>query len=148
MVDQELFEDYKHDPTIEKRNAIVEKNLYMVDILIRKYLGKGVDYDDLYQIGALALVSAVERFDPDKGFEFSSFATPTILGEIKKYFRDKQWSLKVPRRLKEIAAKVQEVKDSFYSKYQRTPTVEELAAGVPVDLPSQERVLRVLERVR
>ncbi|MBQ1396794.1 MAG: sigma-70 family RNA polymerase sigma factor [Eubacterium sp.] len=127
MVDQELFEDYKHDPTIEKRNAIVEKNLYMVDILIRKYLGKGVDYDDLYQIGALALVSAVERFDPDKGFEFSSFATPTILGEIKKYFRDKQWSLKVPRRLKEIAAKVQEVKDSFYSKYQRTPTVEELA---------------------
>ena len=128
MVDQELFEDYKHDPTIEKRNAIVEKNLYMVDILIRKYLGKGVDYDDLYQIGALALVSAVERFDPDKGFEFSSFATPTILGEIKKYFRDKQWSLKVPRRLKEIAAKVQEVKDSFYSKYQRTPTVEELAA--------------------
>ena len=128
MVDQELFEDYKHDPTIEKRNAIVEKNLYMVDILIRKYLGKGVDYDDLYQIGALALVSAVERFDPDKGFEFSSFATPTILGEIKKYFRDKQWSLKVPRRLKEIAAKIQEVKDSFYSKYQRTPTVEELAA--------------------
>ena len=128
MVDQELFEDYKHDPTIEKRNAIVEKNLYMVDILIRKYLGKGVDYDDLYQIGALALVSAVERFDPDKGFEFSSFATPTILGEIKRYFRDKQWSLKVPRRLQEIAAKVQEVKDSFYSKYQRTPTVEELAA--------------------
>lgn len=128
MVDQELFEDYKHDPTIEKRNAIVEKNLYMVDILIRKYLGKGVDYDDLYQIGALALVSAVERFDPDKGFEFSSFATPTILGEIKKYFRDKQWSLKVPRRLKEIAAKVQEVKDSFYSKYQRTPTVEEIAS--------------------
>ena len=106
MVDQELFEDYRHDPTIEKRNAIVEKNLYMVDILIRKYLGKGVDYDDLYQIGALALVSAVERFDPDKGFEFSSFATPTILGEIKKYFRDKQWSLKVPRRLKEIAAKL------------------------------------------
>ncbi len=127
MVDQELFEDYKHDPTIEKRNAIVEKNLYMVDILIRKYLGKGVDYDDLYQIGALALVSAVERFDPDKGFEFSSFATPTILGEIKKYFRDKQWSLKVPRRLKETSAKVQEVRDSFYAKNQRTPTVEEIA---------------------
>ena len=127
MTDQELFERYKQDPSPENRNAIVEKNLYMVDILIRKYLGKGVDYDDLYQIGALALVSAVERFDPSKGYEFSSFATPTILGEIKKYFRDKQWSLKVPRRLKEIAAKVQEVKDSFYSKYQRTPTVEELA---------------------
>ncbi len=111
----ELFEDYKKNPTIEKRNALVEKNLYMVD------------YDDLYQIGALALVSAVERFDPMKGFEFSSFATPTILGEIKKYFRDKQWSLKVPRRLKEIAAKVQDAKEVLTSQNHRAPTVEELA---------------------
>lgn len=127
MIDQELFEDYKQNPTIEKRNAIVEKNLYMVDILIRKYLSKGVEYDDLYQIGALALVAAVERFDPAKGFEFSSFATPTILGEIKKYFRDKQWSLKVPRRLKEIAAKVQDAKDKLNSELHRTPTVAEIA---------------------
>ena len=112
MMEQDLFIEYKKNPSIELRNEIVEKHLYMVDILIRKYLGKGVEYDDLYQVGALALVSAVERFDPDKGFEFSSFATPTILGEIKKYFRDKQWSLKVPRRLKEIAAKVQETKGS------------------------------------
>ena len=66
----------------------------MVDILIRKYLGKGVEYDDLYQVGALALVNAVERFDPEKGYEFSSFATPTILGEIKKYFRDKEMEIK------------------------------------------------------
>ncbi len=127
MTDQELFERYKQDPSPENRNAIVEKNLYMVDILIRKYLGKGVDYDDLYQIGALALVSAVERFDPSKGYEFSSFATPTILGEIKKYFRDKQWSLKVPRRLKEIAAKVQEISDNFYAENQRSATVAEIA---------------------
>ena len=127
MTDKELFQEYKNNPTTEKRNEIVEKYLYMVDILIRKYLGKGVDYDDLYQVGALALVSAVERFDPDKGFEFSTFATPTILGEIKKYFRDKQWSLKVPRRLKEIAAKVQDAKESLSSKLQRQPSVAELA---------------------
>ena len=120
MMEQELFIKYKNNPNIELRNEIVEKHLYMVDILIRKYLGKGVEYDDLYQVGALALVSAVERFDPDKGFEFSSFATPTILGEIKKYFRDKQWSLKVPRRLKEIAAKVQETKDALYTEYHRS----------------------------
>ena len=87
MKEQELFTKYLNNPSIENRNEIVEKHLYMVDILIRKYLGKGVDYDDLYQVGALALVKAVERFDPKKGFEFSSFATPTILGEIKKYFR-------------------------------------------------------------
>lgn len=127
MTDKDLFQEYKNNPTTEKRNEIVEKYLYMVDILIRKYLGKGVEYDDLYQVGALALVSAVERFDPDKGFEFSTFATPTILGEIKKYFRDKQWSLKVPRRLKEIAAKVQDAKESLSSKLQRQPSVAELA---------------------
>ena len=103
MIEQDLFIAYKNNPNnIEIRNQIVEKYLYMVDILIRKYLGKGVDYDDLYQVGALALVSAVERFDPEKGFEFKSFATPTILGEIKKYFRDKQWSLKVPRRMRKF----------------------------------------------
>ena len=100
MTNREKFTEYKKNPTIELRNEIVEEHLYMVDILIRKYLNKGVEYDDLYQVGALALVQAVERFDPERGFEFSSFATPTILGEIKKYFRDKQWSLKVPRRLK------------------------------------------------
>ena len=135
MTDRELFDKYKENPTTEKRNEIVEKYLYMVDILIRKYLGKGVEYDDLYQVGAMALVSAVERFDPDKGFEFSSFATPTILGEIKKYFRDKQWSLKVPRRLKEVAAKVQEAKEAFEAREERTPTAAELAAetGLPED---------------
>ena len=88
MTNREKFTEYKKNPTIELRNEIVEEHLYMVDILIRKYLNKGVEYDDLYQVGALALVQAVERFDPERGFEFSSFATPTILGEIKKYFRD------------------------------------------------------------
>lgn len=142
MIDQELFEDYKQNPTIEKRNAIVEKNLYMVDILIRKYLSKGVEYDDLYQIGALALVAAVERFDPSKGFEFSSFATPTILGEIKKYFRDKQWSLKVPRRLKEIAAKVQDAKDKLNSELHRTPTVAEIAEFTGY---TEEQIIEAIE---
>ena len=137
-----MFEDYKQNPTIEKRNALVEKNLYMVDILIRKYLSKGVEYDDLYQIGALALVAAVERFDPAKGFEFSSFATPTILGEIKKYFRDKQWSLKVPRRLKEIAAKVQDAKDKLNSELHRTPTVAEIAEFTGY---TEEQIIEAIE---
>ena len=127
MSDLQEFVKYKENPTIEKRNELVESHLYMVDILIRKYLNKGVDYDDLYQVGALALVQAVERFDPSRGFEFSSFATPTILGEIKKYFRDKQWSLKVPRRLKEIASKVQKAKEELYSKNHKQQTIPEIA---------------------
>lgn len=142
---KELFKEYKSNPTLEKRNEIVENNLYMVDILIRKYLGKGVEYDDLHQVGALALVSAVERFDPDKGFEFSSFATPTILGEIKKYFRDKQWSLKVPRRLKEFSAKIQEAKDELYSELQRKPTVKEIAAYTGF---TEEQVIEAIESSR
>ena len=142
MIEQNLFQAYQQNRDIEIRNQIVEKHLYMVEILIRKYLGKGVEYDDLYQVGALALVSAVERFDPDKGFEFSSFATPTILGEIKKYFRDKQWSLKVPRRLKEIAAKVQETKDDFYKQNQRKPSVEEIAAATGF---SEEQIIEAME---
>ena len=127
MKDQELFEAYKKNPTIEKRNEIVEKYQYMVEILIRKYLEKGVEYDDLYQVGSMALLFAVERFDPDKGYEFSSFATPTILGEIKKYFRDKQWSLKVPRRLKEISTKVNSVSERLNGIYGRKPSIEEIA---------------------
>ena len=142
---QELFREYRDNPTTEKRNEIVEKNLYMVEILIKKYLGKGVEYDDLYQVGAMALVSAVDRFDPEKGFEFSTFATPTILGEIKKYFRDKQWSLKVPRRLKEIAAKVQEAKEDLASKLSRQPTVKEIAEATGID---EEQILEALDSAK
>ncbi len=142
MTDLDQFREYKEHPTIEKRNKLVEDHLYMVDILIRKYLNKGVDYDDLYQVGALALVQAVERFDPSKGYEFSSFATPTILGEIKKYFRDKQWSLKVPRRLKEISQKVTAARDELYLRNHRNPTVEEIAKET--DLP-EEQIIEALE---
>ena len=141
-MNSELFNRYAENPTIELRNQIVEDNLYMVDILIRKYLGKGVDYDDLYQVGALALVSAVERFDVSKGYEFKSFATPTILGEIKKYFRDKQWSLKVPRRLKEIATKVQEVKGDLSVRLGRAPSVEEISEATGF---THEQIMQALE---
>lgn len=144
-MNSELFNRYKENPTTELRNKIVEENLYMVDILIRKYLNKGVDYDDLYQVGALALVSAVERFDVSKGYEFRSFATPTILGEIKKYFRDKQWSLKVPRRLKEIATKTQEVKSELSIKLGRTPKIDEIAEATGF---SNEQIMQALESAK
>lgn len=141
----QIFNEYAAHPTIELRNEIVEKNLYMVDILIRKYLGKGVDYDDLYQVGAIALVNAVERFDPTKGFEFRSFATPTILGEIKKYFRDKEWSLKVPRRMKEIAGKVQEIKDALTAQNGRVPSIDEIAEMTGF---THEQIMQAMESAK
>lgn len=145
MTDRDQFIEYKKHPTIELRNKIVEDHLYMVDILIRKYLNKGVEYDDLYQVGALALVQAVERFDPDKGYEFSSFATPTILGEIKKYFRDKQWSLKVPRRMKEISTKVQEVKDQLTTKLGRAPNLDEISEATGF---THEQIMQAMESAK
>lgn len=132
MMNQEIFDQYQITKDISLRNQIVEDHLYMVNILIRKYLNKGVDYDDLYQVGAMALISAVERFDPTKGYDFSSFATPTIIGEIKKHFRDKEWSLKVPRRLKELSGKMQKVREEMASELHREPTVDELAERLDV----------------
>lgn len=142
MINQEVFLQYKKNRSIEIRNQIVEAYLYMVEILIRKYLNKGVDYDDLYQVGAMALVSAVDRFDPEKGFEFSSFATPTILGEIKKHFRDKEWSMKVPRRIKEISLKIPVAKEQLTDKLGRIPTVDELAKHLNL---SNEVIIQAIE---
>jgi len=142
MMKQEIFDQYQRTKDISLRNEIVESHLYMVNILIRKYLNKGVDYDDLYQVGAMALISAVERFDPAKGYDFSSFATPTIIGEIKKHFRDKEWSLKVPRRLKELSGKIQKVREEIASELHREPTVDELAERMDV---SYEDIIQSME---
>ena len=142
MTNQELFNRYAETKDIEIRNQLVEKYLYLVDILIRKYLNKGVDYDDLYQVGAMALVSAVDRFDPGKGYEFSSFATPTILGEIKRYFRDKEWGVKVPRRLKELSAKIPSAKEHLFGQLQRMPTVAEIASYLG---NTEEEILEAME---
>lgn len=142
MINQELFEQYHKTKDVSLRNEIVESHLYMVNILISKYLNKGVDYDDLYQVGAIALIAAVERFDPGKGYDFSTFATPTIIGEIKKYFRDKQWSLKVPRRIKELAGKMQKTREKMAAELERDPTVDELAKALGV---SQSDIIQAME---
>lgn len=145
MITQEAFLEYRKSRNLDIRNQIVEAYLYIVDILIKKYLNKGVEYDDLYQVGALALVNAVDRFDPDRGFEFSSFATPTILGEIKKYFRDKVWSLKVPRRIKEISIKIPEAQEKLTDKFGRIPTPEEVADYLNI---TTEELIEVAENAK
>jgi RNA polymerase sigma-B factor len=142
---KELFEQYSRTKSLSLRNEIIEKYLYLVDILIKKYLNKGMDYDDLYQVGAMALIFAVERYDISRGFEFTSFATPTIIGEIKRYFRDKGWAMKVPRRLKEISSQIPAVKEELYGKLFRSPTVPELAEALGY---GEEDVLEALESGR
>ena len=96
----ELFYIYSKDKSNKEiRDILVEKNLYLVNILAKKYVNKGVEFEDLYQVGSLALIYAVERYDMSKGYEFSSFATANIIVEIKKYFRDKVFTMRFPRRV-------------------------------------------------
>lgn len=139
---KELFERYQETKSIELRNEIVEKYLYIVDILVKKYLNKGVDYEDLYQVGSMAQVFAVERYDVSKGYEFTSFATPTIIGEIKRYFRDKGWAVKVPRRLKEVSAQISPAKELLYGRLNRTPTIKELSEYLGY---TEEEILEAME---
>ena len=110
METKELFNLYSKDKNIDIRNILIERHMYLANILAKKYANKGVDFDDIYQVASLALIYAIDRYDISKGYEFSSFATPTIIGEIKKYFRDKVWTLKVPRRIQELSKKISEAK--------------------------------------
>lgn len=87
--DKELFEQYRKTKDVNIRNEIVSRYLYLAEILAKKFINRGVEYDDLYQVACMALINAVERFDVNANVKFVSFATPTIIGEIKRYFRDK-----------------------------------------------------------
>jgi RNA polymerase sigma-B factor len=137
-----LFAEYALSQDVQLRNKIVEDNLYLVNIIVQKYINKGMDYDDLYQVGSLALVNAVERFDASKGFVFSSFATPTIIGEIKRFFRDKGWAVKVPRRIKELALQIPSAKEELYQEMGHMPTVKQVADRIG---ETEEHILEAME---
>ena len=139
---EEDFREYQKTKSPDKRNEIVEQNLPLAELLARKYMGRGVEYEDLLQVASYALVLAVDRFDPEKGVQFASFATPTIIGEIKKHFRDTTWSLKVPRRLKEVSIKMIEAREELQERLQRVPTIPELARHMEV---SDEEIIEAME---
>lgn len=127
FTDDELFELYEKNRDIEIRNELVKRNLYIADILSKKYANKGIEYEDIYQVASLALIYAVERFDNNRGFKFSSFATPTIIGEIKRYFRDKGWQLRVPRRVQELSSKVRKAKTYLEQRDGHPPKIKDIA---------------------
>ncbi|MGI6205040.1 MAG: SigB/SigF/SigG family RNA polymerase sigma factor [Anaerovoracaceae bacterium] len=143
--DKELFENYIKTKDLNIRNKIVEKYMYLVDILVKRYLNKGIDYDDLYQVGSMALILAADRYNPERGVNFAAFATPTILGEIKRYFRDKGWSMKVPRRLKDLSVKLPKVQQELEKELQRSPKISEIAERLGV---SDETVIEAMESGR
>ena len=142
METKELFNLYSKDKDINIRNILIERHMYLVNILAKKYANKGVDFDDIYQVASLALIYAIDRYDISKGYEFSSFATPTIIGEIKKYFRDKVWTLKVPRRIQELIKKISEAKLFLEQEYKRSPKAADIANYIGC---TEEEVLEAIE---
>ena len=132
---RELFSLYKDKGDEAARDELIMSPLNLVRFLASKFKNRGEPLDDLIQVGTIGLIKAIDRFDPSRGLEFTTYATPTILGEIKRHFRDKGWSIRVPRRLQELSAKVNQATDDLTKELQRSPSTEEVAAklGVSVD---------------
>ena len=134
--------DRRRDHDRLSRDELTERYLPLARHLARRYKGGNAELDDLYQVASFALVKAVDRFDPDRGIAFSSFAVPTILGELKRHFRDKGWSVRVPRDLQEMAVKVDRVADDMSRELGRAPTPAEIAERTGT---TQEQVLEARE---
>lgn len=135
----ELFKKYRETGDLKLRSAIIERYVYIAEIVAKKYTktnrtyNNGIDYDDVYQVACLGLIYAAERFDPDKGVKFATFATPTIIGEVRRYFRDKGFFIRVPSRLFEVFRKAERIKRNGESS-----TISDMARTLGVS----ERVVR------
>ncbi|MTI57203.1 SigB/SigF/SigG family RNA polymerase sigma factor [Geosporobacter ferrireducens] len=140
--EKELFKLYAATKDKVIRNELVNRYLYIAEILSKKYVNRGIEYEDIYQVASLGLIYAIERFDLNRGFEFSSFATPTIIGEIKKHFRDKGWSIRVPRRIQELSKKVNAARVVLNQTLQKNPKIEDIAEYLGC---TAEQVLEAME---
>ena len=123
----ELFLRLRHKRDARARDELVRRHLPVARKLARRYVGAREPLDDLVQVASVGLVNAVDRFDPDRGLAFSSFAVPTILGALKRYFRDHGWSVHVPRGAQEMALKVENAQQRFEVESGRSPNVDQLA---------------------
>ncbi|MGC0374953.1 RNA polymerase sigma factor SigF [Streptomyces sp. SAI-229] len=126
----------------ELRNRLVRMHLPLVEHLARRFRNRGEPLDDLTQVATIGLIKSVDRFDPDRGVEFSTYATPTVVGEIKRHFRDKGWAVRVPRRLQELRLSLTTATAELSQLHGRSPTVHELAEKLAI---SEEEVLEGLE---
>ncbi|OII62048.1 RNA polymerase subunit sigma [Streptomyces sp. CC53] len=126
----------------ELRNQLVRMHLPLVEHLARRFRNRGEPLDDLTQVATIGLIKSVDRFDPERGVEFSTYATPTVVGEIKRHFRDKGWAVRVPRRLQELRLSLTSATAELSQLHGRSPTVHELAEKLGI---SEEEVLEGLE---
>src|SRR4051794_36510414 len=129
-----------HDPRL--RDTLIEAHLGLAEYLARRFSNRGEPLDDLVQVASVGLLKAVDRFDPERGVEFSTYATHTVVGELKRHFRDKGWAVRAPRRMQELYLRLGKVIATLSQDLGRSPTIPELAAEAQV---SEEEVLEALE---
>jgi RNA polymerase sigma-B factor len=134
-----------HPSRARLRERAIEAWLPLAQHLAHRYYGRGEPGDDLVQTATIGLIKAVDRFDPDRGIDFAGFAIPTVLGEIKRHFRDRTWSIRVPRRLQELRLRITSATTSLGHTLGRSPTIADLAAHLRI---TEEEVLEGLEAAR
>lgn len=137
-----LFEEYRVTRDRRLRNQLIEANLHLASFYVRKFSNRGVADDDLQQIALLAILHAVERFDPEFGVAFSTFASRTIEGEVQRYFRDRTWSVRPPRSVQELHLQVRAADNDLSQRLGRPPSVAQIADHLGVEL---DDVLEALE---
>jgi RNA polymerase sigma-B factor len=123
----DLFLRLTRAPNDPARDSLVRLHLPLVEHCARRFRNRGEPFEDLVQVGTIGLLKAIDRFEPERGLEFSTYATPTILGEIKRHFRDKGWAIKVPRRLQELRQAIGSASAELTQRLGRSPTARELA---------------------
>ncbi|HKI22248.1 MAG TPA: SigB/SigF/SigG family RNA polymerase sigma factor [Gaiellaceae bacterium] len=143
--DKILLRRYHEDGDLAAREELIERYMSLVRSLARRYAYRGEQLDDLVQIGAIGLIKAIDRFDLERGVELTTYATPNIIGEIKRHFRDKGWSVRVPRGLQELNVQVSKLIEQLTVQLGRSPTIPELAKAAGVE---EEQVLEALESGR
>ena len=139
---QALLRAYHEHGDPKARERLIEQHLPLVRALARRYSGRSEQLEDLIQVGSIGLIKAIDRFDIDRGVELTTYAIPTIIGELKRHFRDKGWAVHVPRRLKELSLQLTQHVEELSGKLGRSPTVAELAERAEV---SEEEVVEALE---
>jgi RNA polymerase sigma-B factor len=143
--DKVLLRRYHEQGDLAARKQLIEQYMSLVRSLARRYSYRGEQLDDLVQIGAIGLIKAIDRFDVNRGVELTTYATPNIIGEIKRHFRDRGWSVRVPRGLQELNIQLSRLLEELTVQLGRSPTIAELAKGAEV---SEEEVLEALESGR
>jgi RNA polymerase sigma-B factor len=136
------FEAFASTRDSALRDQLIEAHLGLAEYLARRFANRGEPLDDLVQVASTGLIKAVDRFEPERGLEFSTYATHTIVGELKRHFRDKGWAVRVPRRMQELHLRMSGLVSQLNQDLGRSPTIPEIAQAAGV---SEEEVLEAME---